>query len=110
MTAGAAWIADYPDGDNFVQLLSSANIGQSNYACYQSAEFDKLYARARALPDSPERTELYRRMTRQFEVDTVWKLGVSRMRTMLVQPGVVGYKKHPILHAEWAYIDVEPRR
>jgi oligopeptide transport system substrate-binding protein len=110
MTAGAAWIADYPDGDNFMQLLSGANIGQSNYACYQSAEFDKLYARARELPDSHERNELYRRMTRQFEADTVWKLGVSRLRTMLVQPGVVGYKKHPILHAEWAYIDVEPRR
>ncbi len=110
MTAGAAWIADYPDADNFMQLLSGANVGQSNYACYQSAEFDKLYARARELPDSKERNDLYRRMSRQLEADTVWKLGVSRLRTMLVQPRVVGYKKHPILHAEWAYIDVEPRR
>ena len=25
---------------------------------------------------------------------------------MLIQPRVQGYKKHPILHAEWAYIDV----
>ncbi len=110
MTAAAAWIADYPDADNFMQLLSSANVGQSNYACYQSAEFDRLYARSRELPDSPERSDLYRRMTRQFEADTVWKLGVSRVRTMLVQPSVVGYKKHPILHAEWAYIDIDPRR
>ena len=25
---------------------------------------------------------------------------------MLIQPRVLGYKKHPILHAEWQYIDV----
>jgi hypothetical protein len=29
---------------------------------------------------------------------------------MLVQPRVLGYKKHPILHAEWQYIDVAPEK
>jgi hypothetical protein len=28
---------------------------------------------------------------------------------MLVQPNVLGYRKHPILHAEWKYIDVAPK-
>ena len=110
MMAGAAWIADYPDADNFMQLLSSANVGQSNYSCYSSPDFDRLYQAARLLPDSPERNALYREMNRRLEADTVWKLGVSRLRTMLVQPSVKAYKKHPILHAEWAYIDLEARR
>ena len=110
MMANAAWIADYPDGDNFMQLLSSANVGQSNYACYGSPEFDRLYLASRQLPDSAERNALYRDMTRRLEADTVWKLGVSRLRTMLIQPTVKAYKKHPILHAEWAFIDVEPQR
>jgi ABC-type transport system substrate-binding protein len=109
MMAGAAWIADYPDADNFMQLLSSANVGQSNYACYSSPEFDRLYQAARLLPDSAERNAIYREMSRRAEADTVWKLGVSRLRTMLIQPGVKAYKKHPILHAEWQYIDVEAR-
>lgn len=109
MMAGAAWIADYPDADNFMQLLSSANIGQSNYACYNSPEFDRLYLAARQLPDSPERNAIYREINRRLEADTVWKLGVSRLRTMLVQPAVKAYKKHPILHAEWQYIDMEPK-
>ena len=110
MMASAAWIADYPDGDNFMQLLSSANVGQSNYACYSSPEFDRLYSAARLLPDSAERNAIYRDMNRRLEADTVWKLGVSRLRTMLIQPAVKAYKKHPILHAEWAYIDVETQR
>ena len=110
MMASAAWIADYPDGDNFMQLLSSANVGQSNYACYGSPEFDRLYLASRQLPDSAERNAIYRDMTRRLEADTVWKLGVSRLRTMLIQPTVKAYKKHPILHAEWAFIDMEPQR
>jgi ABC-type transport system substrate-binding protein len=110
MMASAAWIADYPDGDNFMQLLSSANVGQSNYACYSSPEFDRLYSAARQLPDSAERNAIYRDMNRRLEADTVWKLGVSRLRTMLIQPAVKAYKKHPILHAEWPYIDVETQR
>ena len=28
---------------------------------------------------------------------------------MLIQPRVQGFKKHPILHAEWQYVDVASR-
>ena len=39
---GQAWIADYPDGDNFMQLLYGPNTGQSNNGCYESKAFDSL--------------------------------------------------------------------
>ena len=103
---GAAWIADYPDGDNFLQLLYSKNVGESNNACYKSAAFDKLYEQAAVLPDGPERDTLYYEMQKQFEADSPWRLGVSRYRNQLMQPWVIGYKKHPILLAEWMYFDV----
>jgi oligopeptide transport system substrate-binding protein len=107
MMRGAAWIADYPDGDNFMQLLYGPNKGQSNNACYQSPEFDERYERSRMLPDGPERDRLYREMTRLMEVHTAWLLTDSRYRNVLLQPHVVGYKKHPVLHAEWMYMDLE---
>jgi hypothetical protein len=31
---------------------------------------------------------------------------MSRYRNMLAQRRVLGFKKHPILHAEWLYLDV----
>ena len=102
-----AWIADYPDGDNFLQLLFGPNTGQSNNACAKIPEFDELYRKSKALPDSPERNRLYQQMMRSFEAQTPWRLGVSRYRNMLIQPRVMGYKKHPILHAEWLYMDLE---
>ncbi len=103
---GAAWIADYPDGDNFMQLLYSKNIGESNNGCYKSAEFDRLYEASARLPDGPERNALYLEMQKQFEADTPWVMGVSRIRNQMIHPWVRGYKKHPILLAEWMYLDV----
>ena len=110
MMWGAAWIADYPDGDNFMQLLYGPNTGQSNNGCYESKSFDALYERARAMsPDRPERNRLFLEMTRQMEVDGAWSMHVSRERNQMIRPWVLGYKKHPILHAEWIYMDLEPR-
>ena len=108
MMWGQAWTADFPDGDNFMQLLYGPNTGQSNNGCYQSKAFDAFYEKARLLPDSPERRRLYLEMTRQMEVDGAWRIGVSRLRNQLIRPWVQGYKRHPIIHAEWAYLDIDP--
>jgi len=109
MIWGSAWTADYPDGDNFMQLLYGPNTGQSNNGCYESKAFDAFYVKSKAMPDSPERNFLFLEMTRQMEVDGAWSLHVSRERNQLIRPWVLGFKKHPILHAEWQYIDLEPR-
>jgi len=103
----ASWIADYPDGENFMQLLYSKNIHQNNNACANLPEYDKLYERSTRMPASPERDKLYHEMTKIIETYAPWRLDISRYRNMLVQPHVLGYKKHPILHSEWQYIDVD---
>src|SRR5260221_1632758 len=107
MMRTSAWIADYPDGDNFMQLLYGPNTGQSNNACYRSAEYDRRYEKSQRLPDGAERNKLYREMTRLMETDTVWMLGDSRYRNVLLQPRVAGFKKHPVLATEWLYLDLK---
>lgn len=104
---GAAWTADYPDGDNFMQNFYGPNIGQSNNGCYQSPAFDRYYEQASKLPDSAARNTLFAQMNRQLEADTAISLHVTRRRTQLIRPWLIGYKKHPILHAEWLYYDLE---
>jgi ABC-type transport system substrate-binding protein len=105
----AAWNADYPDGENFMQLLYGPNTGQSNNGCYESKAYDALYEKMLKLPDSPERNRLFLEMTRQMEVDGAWVLQISRERNQLIWPWVKGYKKHPILQAEFVYMDIDPR-
>jgi len=104
----SSWGADYPDGDNFMQLLYGPNTGQSNNGCYESKTFDAFYERSRELPDSPERNRLFLEMSRQMEVDGAWSLHLSRERRWLIRPWVRGFKRHPILHAEWQYMDIQP--
>ncbi|HEY8241835.1 MAG: ABC transporter substrate-binding protein [Vicinamibacteria bacterium] len=110
MMWGAAWGADYPDGENFMQLLYGPNTGQSNNGCYESKSFDALYDKARAMPpEAPGRNLLFLDMSRQMDVDGAWALHVSRERNQMIRPWVMGYKKHPILHGEWLYMDLAPR-
>jgi ABC-type transport system substrate-binding protein len=105
---GSAWGADYPDGENFMQLFYGPNTHQSNHACYESKAFDAMYERIRNMPNSPERNHLFLMMSRQLEVDGVMKMGVSRYRNVLVYPQVLGYRYHPILTAAWEYLDIDP--
>jgi ABC-type transport system substrate-binding protein len=68
-----SWSADYPDAQNFLQLFYSPNASPGpNRANYVNPDFDRLYERARLLPDSPERTELYRQMADLAIEDCPW--------------------------------------
>ena len=106
----ASWIADYPDGDDFMQLFYGPNSHQNNNACFQLAEWDRIYLKTKTMPDSPERNRLYRQLWRMVEVNGVMKMHDTRYRNMLLQPQVVGYKKHPILLAEFIYFDIDNSR
>jgi ABC-type transport system substrate-binding protein len=108
MMRSASWIADYPDADNFMQLLYGKNIGQNNNGCAKIPEYDRLYEKSVRLPPGPERDRLYHEMTKIMEAYAPWRLDVLTYRNMLVQPRIQGYRKHPILHNEWAYIDIAP--
>ncbi len=106
----ASWIADYPDGDDFMQLFYGPNSHENNNSCFQMEEWDKIYLKTKSMPDSPERNRLWRQLWRMVEVNGVMKMHDTRRRNMLLQPQVVGFKKHPILLAEFIYYDLDNSR
>jgi len=105
--AGSAWIADYPDAQNFLQLLYGPNTDQSNEARFRLPEFDRLYEKSLTYPDSDERNRLYREMTRLVFAYAPWRLGVTRQFNHLQYPWVKGYKKHPILYTNYKWLDID---
>jgi ABC-type transport system substrate-binding protein len=107
LVSGSAWIADYPDAQNFLQLLYGPNTGQSNEASFKLADYDRLYQRSQALPDGPERNALYREMNRLILAWAPWRLGVHRIFNHLQYPWVKGYKKHPILYTNFKWLDLD---
>ena len=108
MLFGWNWLADYPDGENFMQLLYGPNSNESNAGCYRSEAYDRLYRQAEALPDGVERNRLFIAMSRQAEADTAWVPGVYQRRTVVLQPWVLGHKTHPFLYSVLPYVDVKP--
>ena len=101
------WQADYPDAENFFQLLYGPNAGQANYSRFNLPEFDRMYEQTAAMPDSPERNALYRRMSNLVLVYGPWRMAVHRLQNHLLQPWVAGYKKHPFVMTTWRYLDVD---
>jgi len=101
------WNADYPDADNFMQLLYGPNVGQSNDSRFNLPEFNQLYEQTKKLPDSPERTKLYDRMTDLMLAYAPWKLTHHLLEDHVIQPWVVGYKPHPIRSDIWKYLDID---
>ena len=102
------WNADYPDAENFMQLLYGPNVGQENHARFSLPEFDQLYDAAYKLPDSPERTRLFDRMTQLVLAYAPWRLMEHRIEDHLLQPWVRNYKPHPVRSVIWRYVDIDP--
>jgi ABC-type transport system substrate-binding protein len=105
-----SWGADYPDGENFYQLLYGPNCGSSNDGCFQLPEFDALYEKVSSMPPGPERVEIFDQMAGLMTVYAPWKLLSHRKRNQLIQPWILGWRKHPILHEGFKYLDIDLER
>lgn len=107
---GDGWNADYPDAENFMQLLYGPNAAQENQSRFNLPEFNRLYDAARALPDSPERTKLFDAMTELVVAYAPWRLTLHLLEDSVAHPWVRQHKSHPIRSQTWLYVDVEAGR
>ena len=100
-------ISTTPDGFGLFGLLYGRNAGFSNLSRFQLAEFDRLYEKARSLPDGPERLQAERRMSELVGLYAPWVLTAFRYENVLVQPWLRGYKYNPTFQYPFAYVDVD---
>ncbi len=84
MLITTAWTMDYPDSENTMQLFFGPNASPgANNANYQNPEYDRLYREAAVMPESPQRTALYRKMSQMVIDDCVSISGLSRTLILL---------------------------
>lgn len=92
MTYGIAWGADYPDAENFLQLLYGPNRAPgANGSGYDNPELNKLFKVAAIMQDSPERTALYEKMNRIAAEEVPWIYGVHRQNFTLKHSWLKNY-------------------
>jgi oligopeptide transport system substrate-binding protein len=102
------WNADYPDAENFMQLLYGPS-GPENNARFNLPAFNTLYERARTLPDGPERTRLFDRMTELVLAYAPWRMTYHLLEDSVRHAWVSNYVLHPMRSEIWAYVDVGER-
>jgi ABC-type transport system substrate-binding protein len=101
------WIADFPDGDNFYQLLYGPNSGRANYARFNLPAYNTRYEQARILSDSPQRQQLYLEMNQLIHAYNPWVPLTQVISADLTQPWLKNYKRHPVEFTNWRYLDVD---
>lgn len=106
--AGAAWGADYPDAENFMQLLYGPNAGPGNESRFRNPQFDALYDDIATSPDSPQRNAKLQQMSRIVAAYAPWIYNSHRIRTSLAQPWISGYKPNPDNMPHFMYLDIDP--
>jgi len=87
-----AWIADYPDPENFLLVLfHSKNAGpEGNSARYRDPGNDRRLQRARACLDPAERLRLWRDAEARIVEDAPWVFLYHNATALLVKPYVKG--------------------
>jgi ABC-type transport system substrate-binding protein len=94
---GVAWLADYPDPENFLQLLYGPNSAPGpNGANYKSDRYDELYRQMVQLPNGPERQAVIDEMVKIVQRDCPWIFGVHRKVFVIQQGWLRNYKYAPI--------------
>lgn len=101
------WVADFPDGDNFYQLLYGPNAGRANYARFNLPAYNVRYEQARLLPDGPARQKLYGEMNQLIQAYNPWVPLTHVISADLRQPWLKNYKRHPVELTPWRYLDID---
>jgi ABC-type transport system substrate-binding protein len=99
--------ASSPDGGSFLDFGYGPQRYEGNLAAFQNDEYDKLYRQQVVMPDGPERKALMQKMVKILIAYMPYKFNTHRIRTDVVQPWLVGYRRHPTSRAFWRYVDID---
>ena len=95
--AGLGWQADYPDPQDFLDILFHTD-SALNHGAYSNPELDAILERARTQQDPLERISEYRRAEEMIVEDGAWvPLWYTGERHLLLKPHVHGYRVTPMI-------------
>ncbi len=101
-----------PDADSWLQTYYGPNAGsKGNRSHFRLEAYDRIYERARVTPDSPERTRMYKELTRLIVAYAPAKFQTHRILTDMWYPWLVGYRRPAMLGNHfWKYLDIDLAR
>lgn len=94
----ASWIADYPDGENYLGLFYSGNIppNGANRMRFENATFDSLYTAALSTTSDSLRQAMYQEMERTMLAEAPVILLYYDKILRIIQPDVEGLETNAL--------------
>ena len=105
-----SWTGDYPDAENFLQLFYSGNAGSCNRTNFSSKEFDRLYEKIVAMPDSPERVKLCREAAAHAAAEAPWILEGYPVSYQMLNSWIENFLPHDFEFTRLKYLTVDPAK
>lgn len=107
-----AWVADYPDPENFLFQLygpnSKALYGGENAANYQNKEFDILFDQMKNMPNDAKRQQIIDKMLAIIRHDAPWVWGFYQEDFTLNQVWIYPYKSNVMTYNTLKYQKIDP--
>jgi ABC-type transport system substrate-binding protein len=101
------WTADYPDAEDFYQLLYSKNSAPANIGGYNNPAYDKAYEASRLMVNGAPRFALFKTMN-ALVADDAPLIGLfNPMRFAIHQKWVGNFKRNPLV-VENPFMRVDP--
>jgi len=105
--ASYSYYADYPDAEDFYQMLYSRNVSPGpNYGAFADAAYDKAYEASRFMANGPRRYELFKAMDDIVREEVPLIPVRESLRVDTVQPWVANYKRN-IFTTEMQFMRVD---
>jgi len=102
----SGWCADYPDPQNFLDVLFHSRSAQ-NLGGFGQEQIDALLEEARTVSDPAQRMALYAEIEQRI-IDQAPAVFVAHsLSAVLVKPYIVGYELTPIGVPQWHTISLE---
>lgn len=106
MFGGLGWIADYPDPENFLDVLFHSK-STNNQTGYVNSEVDRLLEKARVEPDQVARFAVYHDVEQKILSDAPWvPLWHGNSGYVLLKPFVKDFFLFPLIipHLRYVYL------
>lgn len=102
-----AWIFDYPDGENIMQLLVSSNFPGINKSGYSNPEIDRLYQRLKEETHIEARERTLQQMEEIVFEDLPWIPLMYESSFVLENPRIKNFRKSSLIRNYVKYLKIE---
>ncbi len=102
-----AWIFDFPDGENIMQLLVSSNSPGINKSGYSNPEVDNLYVRLKEQTHVESREKTLQAMEELVFDDLPWIPLMYESSFVLQSPKIKNFRKSSLIRNYVKYLKIE---